>query len=82
MQIFPIECKPGDRNIDPIRRDNYVKSLDNVYPSHYLLPCNEQPEVLKMLQKKAEGLEDNNKVSGKAIRNGGKARVTSTLPGR
>jgi hypothetical protein len=88
MPIFPIECKPVDRNIDPIRRENYKKSLDNVYPSHYLLPNCEQPEILKMLNEKAgravqnrNSPEKRGSSQGKPINNKGQAKTTARFPG-
>ena len=53
MPIFPIQCEGEDRNLDQIRRENYFKSKEEPYPSHYLLRNCEEPEVLKMLSQKA-----------------------------
>lgn len=36
--IQPIEVKDKDRNIDALRKQNYVDSVVNSYPAHYLVP--------------------------------------------
>ena len=50
--IFPIEVEQKDKFIDERRRANYEKSLENIYPSHYLLPNCDQPEIIKMISNK------------------------------
>ncbi len=55
-QIFPIEVEDRHKNLAAHKVENYHKSLSNVYPSHYLLPCNEQPEIQKMLMEKSKQL--------------------------
>ena len=52
MPIFPIEVEDKDKFIDEQKRANYQKSLENIYPSHYLLPNCDQPEVIKMINNK------------------------------
>ena len=52
MPIYPIEVEAKDKQIDNQRRANYEKSLENIYPSHYLLPNCDQPEILKMINSK------------------------------
>ncbi len=42
-QIYPIEVEDDHKNLAAHKHENYEKSLSNVYPAHYLLPCNEQP---------------------------------------
>ena len=49
MPIYPTDVENKHKNLDEKRRNNYHKSKNNVYPPHYLLPCNEQPEIQKML---------------------------------
>ena len=39
-QIFPIEVEGRHKNLAAHKVENYQKSHSNVYPSHYLLPCN------------------------------------------
>lgn len=36
--IFPIEVREKDRHLDEIRKQNYVDSVVNCYPAHYLTP--------------------------------------------
>jgi hypothetical protein len=36
--IYPIEVKEKDKHIDKIRKQNYVDSVVNCYPAHYLVP--------------------------------------------
>lgn len=52
MQIFPIEVEQKDKFIDERRKENYQKSLENIYPSHYLMPNCDQPEILSMIKNK------------------------------
>ena len=52
MPIYPIEVEDKDKHIDDQRRANYQKSLENIYPSHYMLPNCDQPEILKMINEK------------------------------
>lgn len=52
MPIYPVEVEAKDKHIDNQRRANYEQSLDNIYPSHYLLPNCDQPEILKMINNK------------------------------
>jgi hypothetical protein len=57
MPIFPIEVEQKDKHIDSQRRANYEKSLDNIYPSHYLLPNCDQPEIITMINNKYKTTE-------------------------
>ncbi len=41
-----------DKRIDDKRRENYQKSLENIYPSHYLFPNCDQPEIIEMINNK------------------------------
>ena len=52
MPIYPVEVEDKDKFIDDQRRNNYQKSLENIYPSHYLVPNCDQPEVIKMVNNK------------------------------
>ena len=36
--IFPIRVREEDRNLDEIRKENFVESVVNNYPNHYLIP--------------------------------------------
>lgn len=37
-QIFPIRVREEDRHLDEIRKENFVESVVNNYPDHYLIP--------------------------------------------
>ena len=82
MPIFPIECKPGDRNLDGIRRDNYEKSKDNIYPSHYLLPNCEQPEILKMFKERTGKVIKKTSNKGEVGRNIQNTRTVTRTKGQ
>ena len=56
--IYPIEVEQKDKFIDNRRRANYEKSLENIYPSHYLMPNCDQPEVIKMINSKYGEIEN------------------------
>lgn len=67
MPIYPVEVEAKDKHIDNQRRANYEKSQDNIYPSHYLLPNSDQPEIIKMINGKygqAESQQDRRKAMG------------------
>ena len=57
MPIYPVEVQANDKHIDNQRRANYEKSLENIYPSHYLLPNCDQPEIITMINNKYGGAE-------------------------
>ena len=76
MPISPKRVHNKDKNIDEIRRGNYVKSKEEVYPSHYLVRNCEEPEVLKMLSEKT-GVQ----IGGTRTSNQTKAKVTARKPG-
>ena len=75
LPISPTRVKDKDKNIDEIRRGNYQKSKEEVYPSHYLLRNCEEPEVLKMISEKAGVM-----MAGKKINNNTQARMTAKNP--
>lgn len=75
MPISPTKVKDKDKNIDDIRRGNYQKSKEEIYPSHYLLRNCEEPEVLKMLSEKA-GV----KLGGTKVNNNKQVRMTAKNP--
>ena len=58
LQIYPEEVEDKDKYIDEQRRENYQKSLESIYPSHYLLPNCDQPELIKMYNEQAGPREE------------------------
>jgi hypothetical protein len=51
--IYQTPVEDRHKNLAAKREENYQTSQSNVYPSHYLLPCSEQPEIQKMLVEKS-----------------------------
>lgn len=52
MPIYPVEVEKKDKHIDDRRRVNYQESLESIYPSHYLMPNCDQPEIISMISQK------------------------------
>lgn len=64
MPIYPVEVEDKDKFIDDQRRSNYQKSLENIYPSHYLVPNCDQPEVIKMINSKYGEIQQQQQKAG------------------